>query len=222
MQRSSSIAELDLKADLQQSHGYCREREKSECPESVFVKCSTWHQCCDFVADCRDASLGHSAAAAQGAGVSRAVLFAGESVSSDTSLGCAADVDIALVAWQAAEDDPEARLGTGADPAAPRWLQLSPSQEPANLTGILGPTLCESLCSSLGLCDTWHQESTLHRGHSKWFCTPRAEGIWIINWWWSRKPPPAQLKITGFLAVPQPCCGRWALVGLPQCWRTTH
>ncbi|NXR76235.1 RGPA2 protein, partial [Pycnonotus jocosus] len=86
MRRSSSIAELDLKADLQQSHGYCREREKSE------------------------------------------------SVSSDTSLGCAADVDIALVAWQAAEDDPEARPGTGVDPVAPRWLQLSPSQEPANLT----------------------------------------------------------------------------------------
>ncbi|NXB76640.1 RGPA2 protein, partial [Donacobius atricapilla] len=83
-QRSSSIAELDLKADLQQSHGYYREREKSE------------------------------------------------SVSSDTSLGCAADVDIALVAWQAPEDDPEA--GPGTDPAVPRWLQLSPSQEPANLT----------------------------------------------------------------------------------------
>ncbi|KAF2981071.1 hypothetical protein EK904_002261, partial [Melospiza melodia maxima] len=48
MQRSSSTAELDPKADLQQSHGYYREREKSE------------------------------------------------SVSSDTSLGCAADVDIAL------------------------------------------------------------------------------------------------------------------------------
>ncbi|XP_053794210.1 ral GTPase-activating protein subunit alpha-2 isoform X2 [Vidua chalybeata] len=60
MQRSSSTAELDLKADLQQSHGYYREREKSE------------------------------------------------SVSSDTSLGCGADVDITLVAWQAAEDDPEA------------------------------------------------------------------------------------------------------------------
>ncbi|NWT60573.1 RGPA2 protein, partial [Erythrocercus mccallii] len=86
MRRSSSTAELDLKADLQQSLGYYREREKSE------------------------------------------------SVSSDTSLGCAADVDITLVAWQGAEDDPEAGLGTGADPAAPRWLQLSPSQEPANLT----------------------------------------------------------------------------------------
>ncbi|XP_053829905.1 ral GTPase-activating protein subunit alpha-2 isoform X2 [Vidua macroura] len=60
MQRSSSTAELDLKADLQQSHGYYREREKSE------------------------------------------------SMSSDTSLGCGADVDITLVAWQAAEDDPKA------------------------------------------------------------------------------------------------------------------
>ncbi|NWZ64635.1 RGPA2 protein, partial [Acrocephalus arundinaceus] len=86
MQRSSSTAELDLKADLQQSHGYYREREKSE------------------------------------------------SMSSDTSLGCAADVDITLVAWQAAEDDSEAEPGTGVDPAAPHWLQLSPSQEPANLT----------------------------------------------------------------------------------------
>ncbi|XP_068864864.1 ral GTPase-activating protein subunit alpha-2 isoform X1 [Aphelocoma coerulescens] len=86
--RSSSTAELDLKADLQQPHGYYGEREKSE------------------------------------------------SVSSDTSLGCGADVDIALVAWQAAEDDPEAGAAAGmcADPAAPRWLQLSPSQEPANLT----------------------------------------------------------------------------------------
>ncbi|NXH97643.1 RGPA2 protein, partial [Pachycephala philippinensis] len=88
MRRSSSTAELDLKADLQQSRGYYREREKSE------------------------------------------------SVSSDASLGCGADVDMALVAWQVADDDPEAGVATGmcVDPAASRWLQLSPSQEPANLT----------------------------------------------------------------------------------------
>ncbi|NXU34253.1 RGPA2 protein, partial [Drymodes brunneopygia] len=88
MWRSSSTVELDLKADLQQSQGYYREREKSE------------------------------------------------SVSSDTSLGCGADVDIALVAWQGTEDDPEAGVaaGMGGDPTAPHWLQLSPSQEPANLT----------------------------------------------------------------------------------------
>uniref|UniRef100_A0A803VYE1 Ral GTPase activating protein catalytic subunit alpha 2 n=1 Tax=Ficedula albicollis TaxID=59894 RepID=A0A803VYE1_FICAL len=88
MRRSSSTAELDLRAELQQAHGYYREREKSE------------------------------------------------SLSSDASLGCAADVDIALVAWQGAEDDPEAGLAAGpaGDPAAPPWLQLSPSQEPANLT----------------------------------------------------------------------------------------
>ncbi|NXQ52378.1 RGPA2 protein, partial [Anthoscopus minutus] len=84
MRRSSSTAELDLRADSQPSRGCYREREKSE------------------------------------------------SVGSDASLGCAADVDVALVAWQAPEDDPEA--GPGTDPAAPRWLQLSPSQEPAKLT----------------------------------------------------------------------------------------
>ncbi|NXH59006.1 RGPA2 protein, partial [Rhabdornis inornatus] len=88
MRRSSSTAELDLRADVQQAHGCYREREKSE------------------------------------------------SLSSDASLGCAGDMDIALVAWQGAEDDPEAGVaaGTGGDPAAPRWLQLGPSQEPANLT----------------------------------------------------------------------------------------
>uniref|UniRef100_A0A803VXH9 Ral GTPase activating protein catalytic subunit alpha 2 n=1 Tax=Ficedula albicollis TaxID=59894 RepID=A0A803VXH9_FICAL len=82
MRRSSSTAELDLRAELQQAHGYYREREKSECP------------------------------------------------------GAFSDVDIALVAWQGAEDDPEAGLAAGpaGDPAAPPWLQLSPSQEPANLT----------------------------------------------------------------------------------------
>ncbi|NWS92114.1 RGPA2 protein, partial [Toxostoma redivivum] len=89
LRRSSSTAELELRADVQQSHGCYREREKSE------------------------------------------------SLSSEASLGCAADVDIALVTWQGcAEDDPEPGVapGTGGDPSAPRWLQLSPSQEPANLT----------------------------------------------------------------------------------------
>ncbi|KAL2305615.1 hypothetical protein Nmel_003497, partial [Mimus melanotis] len=89
LRRSSSTAELELRADVQQSHRCYREREKSE------------------------------------------------SLSSEASLGCAADVDIALVAWQGcAEDDPEPGVapGTGGDPSAPRWLQLSPSQEPANLT----------------------------------------------------------------------------------------
>lgn len=112
--------------------------------------------CCDFGAASQDASLGRSAAA----GVSSTVLFAGESVSSDTSLGCGADVDIALVAWQAAEDEPEAgpAAGAGGDPAAPRWLQLSPSQEPANLTGTTGPTGCE-----LTLCPTESQNDGVGR-----------------------------------------------------------
>lgn len=33
VQRSNSTAELDLKADFQQTHGNCREREKSEFQE---------------------------------------------------------------------------------------------------------------------------------------------------------------------------------------------
>ncbi|XP_071403683.1 ral GTPase-activating protein subunit alpha-2 [Pithys albifrons albifrons] len=81
MRRSSSTAELDLKADFLPSHGNYRDREKSE------------------------------------------------SVSSDT------DVDIALLPWQAPEDEPEpgAAPEVCVDGTAPRWLQLSPS-EPAALT----------------------------------------------------------------------------------------
>ncbi|NXI11430.1 RGPA2 protein, partial [Irena cyanogastra] len=113
MQRSSSTAELDLKADLQQSHRYYREREKSE------------------------------------------------SMSSDASLGCGADVDIALVAWQVAEDDPKAgpAAGTGGDPAAPHWLQLNPSQEPANLADS-GEFLADD-CSIIagGSLIGWHPDS---------------------------------------------------------------
>ncbi|KAJ7426061.1 Ral GTPase activating protein catalytic alpha subunit 2 [Willisornis vidua] len=81
MRRSSSTAELDLKADFVPPHGNYRDREKSE------------------------------------------------SVSSDT------DVDIALLPWQAPEDEPEpgAAPEVCVDGTAPRWLQLSPS-EPAALT----------------------------------------------------------------------------------------
>ncbi|KFP37946.1 Ral GTPase-activating protein subunit alpha-2, partial [Chlamydotis macqueenii] len=87
VRRSSSTAELDLKADLQQSHGNYREREKSE------------------------------------------------SISSDTSIGYNNEVEIALVPWQASEDDHEvnAPADVCVDPDAPRWLQLSPS-DTANLT----------------------------------------------------------------------------------------
>ncbi|XP_033369161.1 ral GTPase-activating protein subunit alpha-2 [Parus major] len=73
------------------------------------------------------AELGDARADSQGCSRAREK---SESLSSDTSLGCATDVDVALVAWQGDEDE----AGTGTDPAAPRWLQLSPSQEPANLT----------------------------------------------------------------------------------------
>ncbi|KFO90124.1 Ral GTPase-activating protein subunit alpha-2, partial [Buceros rhinoceros silvestris] len=87
VRRSSSTAELDLKGDLQQSHGNYRGREKSA------------------------------------------------SVSSDTSLGYNDEVEIALIPWQAAEEDQEVNTTAGVcvDPDAPRWLQLSPS-ETANLT----------------------------------------------------------------------------------------
>ncbi|XP_074720183.1 ral GTPase-activating protein subunit alpha-2 isoform X2 [Strix uralensis] len=87
VRRSSSTAELDLKADLQQSRGNYREREKSE------------------------------------------------SVSSDTSIGYNNEVEIALIPWQASEEDHEVNASADVcvDPDAPRWLQLSPS-DTANLT----------------------------------------------------------------------------------------
>lgn len=71
---------------------------------------------------------------------------AGESVSSDTSIGYNNEVEIALIPWQASEDDPEvnasADVCVGAD--GPRWLQLSPS-DTANLTG----TALQGTCSVL-------------------------------------------------------------------------
>nr|XP_038031937.1 ral GTPase-activating protein subunit alpha-2 isoform X8 [Anas platyrhynchos] len=87
VQRSNSTAELDLKADFQQTHGNCREREKSD------------------------------------------------SVSSDTSIGYNNEVEIALIPWQASEEDHEVNASTDVcvDTDAPHWLQLSPSDN-ANLT----------------------------------------------------------------------------------------
>ncbi|KFO76188.1 Ral GTPase-activating protein subunit alpha-2, partial [Cuculus canorus] len=87
IQRSSSTAELDLKADLQQMHGNYREREKSG------------------------------------------------SVSSEASIGCNNEVEMALLPWQASEDDHEVNASADVcvEPDAPRWLQLSPS-DAANLT----------------------------------------------------------------------------------------
>ncbi|XP_064915519.1 ral GTPase-activating protein subunit alpha-2 isoform X2 [Columba livia] len=85
VRRSSSTADLDLKAALQQSHGDYREREKSA------------------------------------------------SVSSDTSIGDSAEVEMALLPWPAAQDEQDGRTAACADPDTPRWLQLSPS-DTANLT----------------------------------------------------------------------------------------
>ncbi|XP_014110135.1 PREDICTED: ral GTPase-activating protein subunit alpha-2 [Pseudopodoces humilis] len=99
---------------LQENRGCAKEREAEQ---ALMQRSSS------------TAELGDARADSQGCSRAREK---SESLSSDTSLGCATDVDAALVAWQAAEDEPEA--GTGTDPAAPRWLQLSPSQEPANLT----------------------------------------------------------------------------------------
>lgn len=65
------------------------------------------------------------------------LLALGESVSSDTSIGYNNEVEIALIPWQASEEDQEVNASTDVcvDPDAPRWLQLSPSDN-ANLTGI--------------------------------------------------------------------------------------
>ncbi|XP_014750509.1 PREDICTED: ral GTPase-activating protein subunit alpha-2, partial [Sturnus vulgaris] len=113
MRRSSSTAELELRADEQVAPGGSRDREKSA------------------------------------------------SLSSEASLGCAGDMDIALVAWQGPEDDAEAGLasGPGGDPAAPRWLQLSPSQEPANLTD--SSEFLADDCSIIagGSLSGWHPDS---------------------------------------------------------------
>lgn len=67
------------------------------------------------------------------------LLFAlGESVSSDTSIGYNNEVEIALIPWQASEEDHEVNASTDVcvDTDAPHWLQLSPSDN-ANLTGTL-------------------------------------------------------------------------------------
>uniref|UniRef100_A0A8C4TSF1 Ral GTPase activating protein catalytic subunit alpha 2 n=1 Tax=Falco tinnunculus TaxID=100819 RepID=A0A8C4TSF1_FALTI len=58
-----------------------------------------------------------------------------ESVSSDTSIGYNNEVEIALIPWQASEEDHEVNASADicVDPDAPRWLQLSPS-DTANLT----------------------------------------------------------------------------------------
>lgn len=64
------------------------------------------------------------------------LLALGESVSSDTSIGYNNEVEIALIPWQASEEDHEVNASADVcvDPDAPRWLQLSPS-DTANLTG---------------------------------------------------------------------------------------
>ena len=64
------------------------------------------------------------------------LLALGESVSSDTSIGYNNEVEIALIPWQASEEDHEVNASADVcvDPDAPRWLQLSPS-DAANLTG---------------------------------------------------------------------------------------
>lgn len=55
-------------------------------------------------------------------------------MSSDTSIGDSAEVEMALLPWPAAQDEQDGRTAACADPDTPRWLQLSPS-DTANLTG---------------------------------------------------------------------------------------
>lgn len=187
MWRSSSMAELDLKADLQQSHEYYREREKSECPESAFVECSIWNQCCDFAVDSGDASPRPSAAVAP--------VWAG--------LCC-----FQVRAWAVTRPWAVQLMWTshwwpGRQPRMtprPGWAQVrilwrrtgssSALRRSPPTSQVLWAPHCvwahtrapsRSLCASLGLCDKWHQMSTIYHAHSEWFCTPRAEGLWIIS-----------------------------------------
>ncbi|NXH87736.1 RGPA2 protein, partial [Edolisoma coerulescens] len=120
MRRSSSTAELDLKADLQQSQGYCREREKSECPEAFVAQLKAALRCCG-------GRLGRSG---RGRQPGRALCGRRRERGQRRVPG------LRRRRGHRAEDDAEAgaAAGTCADPTAPRWLQLGPSREPANLT----------------------------------------------------------------------------------------
>lgn len=60
----------------------------------------------------------------------------GESVSSDTALGCNNDTELSMSSWQTCEEDTELNSPTDvvADSDAHHWLQLSP-MDASNLTG---------------------------------------------------------------------------------------